>query len=71
MILYTPMPLELVFEGLDTSPPRTFEQIVCQGTSVLAEKAAHGQYKVIRVLSTDPAVFLDPGLQPDSLVRAD
>jgi hypothetical protein len=65
------MQLELVFEGLDQSPPRTFEQIVCRGTSLLAEKASHGQYKVIRVLSTDPAVFLDPQLQPDQLVQAD
>lgn len=71
MILYTPMQLELVFEGMDTDPPRAFEQVVCRGTSVLAEKAAHGRYKVIRVLSTDPAVFLDPELQPDQLVRAD
>ena len=71
MILYTPMQLELVFDGLDKSPPRTFEQITCRGTSVLAEKASHGRYKVIRVLSTDPAVFLESKLQPDSLVRAD
>ncbi len=71
MILYTPMQLELVFEGLDKGPPRTFEQITCRGTSVLAEKASHGRYKIIRVLSTDPAVFLDPELQPDRLVRAD
>jgi len=71
LILYTPMQLELVFDGLSTAPPRAFEQITCKGISVLAEKASHGRYRVIRVLSTDPAVFLDPELQPDQLVRAD
>jgi len=69
LILYTPMQLELVFEGLDKDPPRCFEQITHRGTSLLVEKASFGRYRIIRVLSTDPAVFLDPALQPDQLVR--
>lgn len=56
MILYTMMPQELIFpqETLESSNQLIFDH---QGVPVLVEKEQDG-YRVIRVMSTDPAHYL-------------
>ncbi len=69
MILYTPMQLELVFEGLDNMKAPKTRQVNIGGTQVLVEETNPGEGKVNRVLSSDPSVYLRQELKPGSVVR--
>lgn len=67
MILYTMMPHEQVF------PPAENEQanqilITYNGIPVMAEWTENHEYRVIRVMSTDPNHFMDPGCMPGSKI---
>lgn len=62
MLLYTPIPLELVLEGIE--PERHFREGVVSGVPVLIEEVSPGRGRLERVLSTDPFDYLDPVLRP-------
>lgn len=62
MILWTVMPLELVF-GIE-EPSNPYEEIDYNGVRVLVEKFSSAQCRIVRILSTDPTHFLRPDLQP-------
>lgn len=67
MILYTPMPLELVLEGLEDYRPQ-YEEVVVRGHKLLVERTGVNQAKLVRLLSTNPNDFLDPSLFPGSIL---
>lgn len=69
MILYTPMQLELVFEGLENMQAPKTKLVNIGGTQVLVEETNPGEGKVNRVLSTDPSVYLKQEMSPGSVVR--
>ncbi|CAM3705921.1 YlzJ-like family protein [Mesobacillus zeae] len=66
MILYTMMPHELVYPP-DTSQA---EQVIIKykGIPLVAEKAEMMEYRVIRILSTDPGHFLIPECAPGAKI---
>lgn len=66
MILYTPLPMELVLEGIDKE--RCLAEIEIHGVKVLVEDSPAGQKVINKVLSTDPNVFLNPLFQPGNIV---
>lgn len=70
MILYTPVQLELVLSGLDQMT-RAGERITSVGgVSVLVQKDAQGQEKIVQLLSTNPADYLRRDLSPGTTVKS-
>lgn len=67
MMLYTPMPLELVLAGSDDFHP-VYEEISIRGRKVLVEKKDATHASVVRLLSTNPSDFLDPTLFPGAVI---
>ncbi len=66
MILWTILPIDSIFPPSDIAP--SYEEIHYQGVNVLAEKINSTQYKVIRVLGTNPQDYLNPHLQPGNVL---
>lgn len=66
MIIWSIIPPDIIFNTHEHSP--NYEEIEWNGLKCLAEKTSPTQYKVIRLLSTDPNAYLQTELQPDSLL---
>ncbi len=62
MILWTVMPLELVFGEQESSTP--YEEIEYAGTKLMVERLSPTEGKVVRIISSNPADFLNPQYQP-------
>jgi len=61
LILYTPLPLELVLMSDDSSP---YQEIEYDGVTLVVQPTGTGLGKIIQVKSTNPSVYLRPELQP-------
>lgn len=68
MIIYTPMPLELVFEGMD-QPSIPLQELDYGDTKLLVEPVGLNQGKVVRLISTQPMDYLNPQYQPGTIVN--
>lgn len=66
-MLYTPMPLELVLAGNEDFKP-SYEEVSVRGRKVLVERIDSVHASVVRVISTNPADFLDPTLFPGAII---
>jgi hypothetical protein len=66
MLIYTPMPMELILEGLDDS--RDYRQVEVHGVTMIVEKISDHESKIVQIISTDPRVFLDSNLQPGTSI---
>jgi hypothetical protein len=62
MILWTVMPLDVVFPP--TEATLSYEEIEVDGTKLIVERLSVTEAKVIRVISSNPADFLNPNYQP-------
>lgn len=69
MILYTPMQLELVLEGFDTTRYPEYKEIEYQGVAMVVESAGFGRQKIVKLLSTNPFDYLKPELAPGSIIN--
>jgi len=69
LILWTPMQLELVLEGLEKMSPPDYKQVSYQGVPMLVEKSG-GRTRIARLLSTDPADYLDYAYTPGRYIDA-
>lgn len=69
MILYTPMQLELVLEGFDTTQYPEYRDIKYQGVSMVVEPAGVGRQKIVKLLSTNPFDYLKPELAPGNIIN--
>jgi hypothetical protein len=61
-VLWTVLPVELVLDGIDKPP--AYEEVELSGAKVLVERLTPGESRVVRLLSTSPADYLRPELQP-------
>lgn len=68
MILWTPMQLELVFEGLEDMGAPEYGQVCHRGVPVLVERTKGGRGRVARLLSTDPRDYLNVEYTPGNLI---
>lgn len=66
MIIYTPMPLEIVLDGVQQN--RCYKEIQVDGVKLQVEELQNGQYRINQLLSTDPSDFLNPKFQPGNLI---
>jgi hypothetical protein len=67
MIIYTTIPLELVFEGFDQYQPK-FEEIEYQGVKLMIEPQGPYQAKIVRLLSSNPRDYLNPRYSPGNTI---
>lgn len=68
MILWTILPLEMVFAEANSQPP-TFDEIEYAGRTVMVEKIGADNMKVVRVITTDPQDYLRPEFQPGTVLK--
>jgi len=67
MILWTVMPMEQVFDSKQNIPD--FEEMEYLKIKVIVEKVAPNQYRIVRLITTDPMDYLKPEMQPGSIVN--
>ena len=67
MILYTMMPQELIYQT-DIQDYERVTQINYDGIPLVVEKTDDYNYRVLRVLSTDPKHYLDSRCTPGSMI---
>ncbi|KAB7708104.1 ribonuclease [Bacillus aerolatus] len=65
MILYTVMPQEYIFPQSEQA--NNLELVTWNGIPLFAEREEH-QYKVIRVISTNPAHYLNQQVAPGQFI---
>lgn len=68
MIIYTPLPLDIVLEGVQQK--RNYEEITVDEVKLQVEKLPDGRYKINQVLSTNPSDFLNPKYQPGNFITS-
>ncbi|MDS1029055.1 YlzJ-like family protein [Bacillota bacterium LX-D] len=66
MLIYTPLPLECVFDGFNQK--RSFKQLSYHGVKLIVEEVDSNQGRISQILSTNPEDFLNPLLQPGNIV---
>jgi len=67
MILWTPLYLEQVLEGLNEVKPR-YEEIEYLGRKIEVERLDGNRLRLIRLISSDPLDYLDNRFQPGQLI---
>ena len=67
MILWTPLPLEQVLEESHQASP-AIEEVLIEGKRLQVESLDGHRARVVRLLSLDPADYLDPRWQPGQVV---
>lgn len=66
MILYTTMPTEMIFPNEADYTKQTV--IEMNGISMVVEKTENQEYRVIRLLSTDPNQYLNGSFTPGQTI---
>jgi hypothetical protein len=68
MILYTSMPQEMIYPP--SNEAFTNQSIISyRGVPVVVDKSEEGQYKIIRLLSTDPNDYLNGDYSPGTMIE--
>ncbi|MBC7344461.1 MAG: YlzJ-like family protein [Clostridia bacterium] len=67
MLLYTPLPLELVLQGIENQP--RYAEIKLGRLLVTVEEMGFNRARIISITSTNPADYLDPRFQPGTYWR--
>ncbi|WP_349410554.1 YlzJ-like family protein [Pseudalkalibacillus sp. SCS-8] len=68
MILYTSMPHELIFQA-ENSSFENHSMIEMNGIPLMVERLDNQDCRIIRMMSTDPAHYLDEALQPGTVLK--
>lgn len=66
MILWTAVPIEAVLDGIENSP--SYVEVEHNGRRLILENIAYNQYKIVRLISTDPEEYLHSDNQPGTVV---
>lgn len=67
MILYTMTPYEQIFPQQEAGGPNEI-MISYNGVPILAEWTETHEYRIIRVMSTDPNHYIDPVFMPGAKI---
>lgn len=67
MILYTMMPEELIFPVSDSDYQKQ-KMVSYNGVSMIVSETPEMEYKIIRLLSSDPQHYLDGSLSPGATI---
>lgn len=61
------MPMELVLDGIE-GPSRPALEVRHHGRTLMVEPVTTAHARVIRLVSSDPADYLDPAWQPGRII---
>lgn len=67
MILYTMMPQELIFPAQEQAEQQ-MQLVTYQGVPLMVEKTEEMNYRVVRLVSTDPMHYLDERFSPGTKI---
>lgn len=67
-ILYTPIPIENIFNTENTKPQHQ-EMEIGESKKLILERISDNQCQVVRLISTDCNDFLNPKYQPGTLIN--
>jgi len=65
MVLYTPLHYDEIFPTVEDM----HEIKMYAGRQCYVKKHADGSFEIVRILSTNPADFLDPLIQPGTMIH--
>lgn len=68
MILYSIVPLEVVFQGFDSAEGVTYFEARYKGERVIIAQLPDRHYEISRLLSTRPATYLNADFKPGNAV---
>jgi hypothetical protein len=68
MIMYTPLPLESVLEGMDGMTD-DLSEISMNGVRLQVKMLSGNQAQVVRLISPDPQQYLNPAYAPGSYIH--
>ncbi|WP_031514465.1 YlzJ-like family protein [Desulfofalx alkaliphila] len=69
MILYTPMQLELVLEGIEPQFNNKQREVKIGSSTLIVEDSAWGSSRVVRLISTNPNDYLNPRYTPGTEIQ--
>lgn len=67
MILYSVIPTEVIFQGMEQYNPQ-YEEIELHGVSMQVERISNNEARIVRLYSVNPQDFLNPALTPGTLI---
>ncbi|MHB9095456.1 MAG: YlzJ-like family protein [Eubacteriales bacterium] len=67
-IIYTPLPIELVLEGIEKDG-QPYQELDVGGVKLLVEQQTMDKCRVVRVLSTNPMDYLKAEFQPGTELK--
>ena len=67
-IIYTPMPIELILEGIDKEGPQ-YQELEVGGAKLLVEQLNMDKCRVVRLISTNPADYLKNEFLPGTELK--
>lgn len=68
MILYSIIPAEIVFGNTENASKYNFFEIDYMGEKVQVSPVTGNQLVINRIISTSPKAYLDPKLQPGTII---
>jgi len=67
-IIYTPMPIEMILEGIEKEGPQ-YQEVEVKGAKLLVEQLNMDKCRVVRLISTNTADYLKNEFQPGTEIR--
>ncbi|SMC64807.1 YlzJ-like family protein [Sporomusa malonica] len=68
MILWTIVPEETIFAS-QNQPDINFKVIDYSGQKIVVEQISYSEFRITRLLTTNPLDYLDNKLQPGKIIR--
>ena len=68
-MIYSIIPIEDILRDLEKDKIKPYTELSVSGVSCYVEKLSDFEYKIIRIHSSDPNVYLTSGLQPGTIVN--
>jgi len=69
VILYSIIPVEVVFGEQYNDDNNRFIEIEYEGEKVIVSPLSNSTYRINRVISTSPKVYLNPKLMPGQIIE--
>lgn len=69
MILYSIIPIDVVFGNQYNSEELNLKEIEYEGEKVLVSQLSNNAYRVDRIISTSPKAYLNPKLMPGHIIE--
>lgn len=69
MILYTPIPSEMIFPEDDSHFAKQ-QTVEIDGGLLVVEPTSTDEYKIVRLISSDPSLYLNQKYYPGQMIKA-